>query len=94
METVTITHEPDRKGFFASIDGHKAELTYRVEPDGTLAYNHTYVPEELRGKGIAGKITRYALEWARENGKKVRPVCPYIVSFVKKNPEFDDISAA
>jgi len=91
MNSITIHHDENRKGFFAGVNGSEAEITYREKPNGTLVYNHTYVPDEFRGQGIAGKLARYALNWARENGKKVRASCPYIVAYLKHHPEYEDI---
>lgn len=91
MKTLEIQHDTERKGFFMAINGVEAELTYREKPNGTLVYHHTFVPDELRGQGIAGKLTRFALDWARENGKKVRATCPYVLSFLEKHREYEDI---
>lgn len=92
MEELTIRHDPDRQGFFTGTNGSEAELTYREKPNGTLVYNHTYVPDALRGQGIAGKITKYALDWAKENGKKVRATCPYVVKYLENHPEYESIT--
>lgn len=92
MENLNIHHDESRKGFFAGINGTEAEITYREKPNGTLVYHHTYVPDELRGQGIAGKITRFALDWAREKGKLVRATCPYIVKYLEDHPEYEDIT--
>ena len=91
MDRMQIIHNGERKGFFTGSNGTEAEITYREKPNGTLVYNHTYVPAELRGKGVAGKLTRFAMEWAREHGRKVRATCPYIVSFLENHPEYEDI---
>lgn len=91
MSELLIEHDERRGGFFARVDGSEARLTYSEAPGGVLVYESTFVPPTMRGGGIAGKITRFALEWARENGKKVRPVCPYIVSYLEKHPEFGDV---
>lgn len=91
MEELAIHHDASRKGFFAELKGKEAELTYRRADGNVLMYHHTFVPPELRGGGVAGKITRFALEWAREKGYKVKAMCPYVVSFLEKHPEYDDI---
>lgn len=91
MDNLSVRHDPERSGFFIGTNGAEAELTYRKKPNGTLVYHHTYVPDEFRGKGIAGKITRYALEWAKKNGRKVRATCPYILSYLKNHPEYESI---
>jgi predicted GNAT family acetyltransferase len=91
MSELLIEHDEKRKGFFARLDGSEARLTYSERPDGVLVYESTFVPPAMRGGGVAGKITSFALEWAREEGRKIKPTCPYIVSFLEKHPEFGDV---
>ncbi len=86
-----INYDQNARRFYISLNGEEAELTYREGEDGILIYHHTYVPPGLRGGGVAGKITRFALAWAREEGRVVKPTCPYIVAFLEKHPEFGDI---
>ena len=43
-----------------------------------------------RGKGAAAKLTAGVFEWCRDNGVKIIPVCPYIVTFLKRHPEWED----
>ncbi len=45
------------------------------------------------GQGIAGAITRHALDYSREQGWKVIPRCPYVVAWIKRHPEYQDLVA-
>jgi phosphotransferase system enzyme I (PtsI) len=54
---------------------------------------HTFVPKELRGKGLAGQLARAALDEARRQGWRVIPHCSYVDSFIKRNPGFADLLA-
>jgi uncharacterized protein len=52
---------------------------------------HAEVPPELRGGGAAARLTSGALELARSQGVKVIPRCPYIVAFMERHPEYQDL---
>jgi uncharacterized protein len=54
---------------------------------------HAEVPVALRGGGIAARLTGGALELARAQGIKVIPVCPYVVTFMERHPEYRDLLA-
>jgi uncharacterized protein len=86
--------EHGRKGaFYIDEDGEWiAELTY-VRDDGTLTIDHTEVDEKLRGEGIGEDMVRAAVEYARENGLKIKPDCPYARKVIEETPEFSDILA-
>lgn len=86
-----VRHDENEKKFFVHSDGHEAHMTYRYQDDSTVVYKHTYVPPELRGGGLAGKIVRTALEWARTENLKVVPTCSFVEGFVRKHPEYQDI---
>lgn len=89
---MVIEHQMDRHRFVGKIDGHEAELTYRITASPQVwDYNHTYTPHELRGRGIAEKITQYALDYARAHDIKVIPGCPYVKYFFENHPEYQDV---
>jgi predicted GNAT family acetyltransferase len=87
-----VTHEPSSLRFIAVVDGQESVLDYRLA-DATMTIAHTSVPPGLRGRGIAGELTRFALETARANGWKVVPVCTYAAGFFVKHPEYRDLLA-
>lgn len=68
-------------------DGAVAVLDYRAR-DGSILFTHTGTPERHRRRGIAGKLTRYALDDTIERGLKLAPQCPYTVWFIRENPEY------
>ena len=50
---------------------------------------HTFVPESLRGKGIAAVLAKAAFEYAKTKQLKVIPSCSYLSeTFVPKNAEY------
>lgn len=88
-----IRHEPERKRFVSTVEGHEAVLEYAERGAGVLDYRHTFTPPELRGRGIAKQIVSFALDYAREQGLRIVPTCPYVARIVKENPEYSDLVA-
>ena len=82
--TVDVTHAQDSSRFEAEVDGSTAFLTYE-RSGGTVAMTHTIVPREIEGRGIAGELTRTAVEWARGEGLTVDPQCSYVRSWLARN---------
>ena len=61
-----------------TIDGFVSKLTYEPVRDNVLDLQHTFVPPELRGRGIAATLCTAAFEYAKSNDKKLVPSCTYI----------------
>lgn len=89
-----IEHRPEESRFVALVAGSEAELTYRKVNEKTVDYDHTYVPPEARGGGIAGKLVRVALDWARKEGYNVIPGCPFVGDFLDRHPEYQDLETS
>jgi predicted GNAT family acetyltransferase len=90
LNNLAVTHNAEAKRFELLIDGLRALLTYRRFP-GSIVFDHTEVPKPLEGKGLAAKLARFALDFARANHLRVVPLCPYVSSFIRKHPEYEDL---
>jgi hypothetical protein len=86
-----LHHEPAAHRFVARTAGVQAVLEYDTVDANTLDYHHTFVPPAFRGGGIASQLTDYALRYARDNGFKVRPTCPFVARYLKRHPEFQPL---
>ena len=71
-------------------DGETAVLTYKLKP-GSIVFVHTGVPEKLRGQHIAGKLVSAGLEFARQKGLSVIPLCPFVAGYLKKHQQYLDL---
>lgn len=89
--TANIQHLNDKKRFELIIDGLTSYIQYELK-DGVMEIHHTVVPKELGGKGIAAQITEFALNTAKENTWKVKPICSYAVAYINKHPEHQDLT--
>lgn len=90
---MNIVNNPAANRFEIALDGHLAVCDYRREGT-TLVLPHTLVPTALQGRGIAALLVQAALDWARAEGLKVRPVCSYVASYLQRHPEQQDLLAA
>ena len=85
-----IRHEPERGRFVASLGAAEAVLEYRPAGAGVLEYFHTFVPDELCGKGIASELVEFALEYAGSEGFEVIPTCPFVARVMRAEPRYRD----
>ena len=77
-------HQPDQQRFILQVNGAEAVLEYRLLPDNGIDFTYTFVPEVLRGQGIAEKLVRTGLAWAREQGYEIQAGCWYVKRFLKR----------
>lgn len=93
LDDVVVTHKEEAQRFEATVDGLRALITYRLLPD-RIVFEHTEVPPALERQGLAGKLTRTALDFARAHHLRVVPLCPYVASFIRKHREYEDLVSA
>lgn len=52
---------------------------------------HTETPSELKGQGVATELIEKSLQDIKEQGRKVYPLCPFVIAYIRKNPEWKEI---
>lgn len=88
-----IEHASSQKRFQWLEDGQLCVLDYELH-DGVMIITHTGVPESVGGRGIAADLARSALETARAQGWKVRPLCSYVAAYMRRQRgAYDDLLA-
>ena len=78
--------------FELDVDGHIAFASYRMV-DGVMLLTHTETPRPLRERGIGERLVLGALQQARAQGLKVRPLCSFVRHVMSQHPEFQDLVA-
>lgn len=92
--TVTREDGPTRGRYVIRLaPGYEAEMTFSKQADGTIVIDHTGVPSEYEGRGIASKLVNKAIADARAMGFKITPVCSYVVAQFRRHPEWADLRA-
>ena len=96
MEATTISrHDEGTHGEYrAAVTGSAAigRLTYQRRGN-TLVADHTLVPPEIGGKGVAAKLVEALIADAREAGDKIVPQCSYVEAAFRRHPEWAELRA-
>lgn len=90
--TSSVRDNPARRRFELDVDGALAFIDYRRE-GRVVTLTHAEVPAALRGGGIGSALVRGTLLLAREQGERVVPLCPFVVAYLERHPEFRDLLA-
>ncbi|WP_188455142.1 GNAT family N-acetyltransferase [Virgibacillus oceani] len=70
-----------------------AEITFVPSDNDKIIIEHTFVSEDLRGEGVAGKLVEKAVNYARDEGKKIIPECSYAKKKMENTPAYHDVLA-
>lgn len=90
MQT-SVTDQPEQSRYEITADGEVAGFAeYRKHPN-VIAFLHTEIDEKHAGKGLAGKLVRFALDDARRQGLQVQPFCPFVRGYIAKHSEYLDL---
>ena len=77
--------------YSVTIDGHEAEMTYTRLGPALISIDHTFVPDSMRGKGVAQALARHAVDDARNSGWKIIPRCSFMQAQAKRHPDWSDV---
>jgi len=96
MEGTVITrHDQGARGeYHAAVPGSETigRLTYQRRGN-VLVADHTLVPSEIGGRGVAAKLVEALVDDAREAGDKIVPQCSYVEAMFRRRPEWADLRA-
>jgi uncharacterized protein len=89
---ISVTDVPDRERFEARDESGEVAgfVTYQVT-EGIIAYTHTEVSPAFEGTGVGSQLARAVMEDARARGRTVVPLCPFLLKWLDRHDEFDDI---
>ncbi len=82
---IKVQHNTEDQEFTADIQGGEAELAYSLPENNVIDFQHTYVPDQLRGKGVGEELVKTGLAYAKESGLKVIPTCRFVNTFMKRH---------
>jgi predicted GNAT family acetyltransferase len=89
-EELSLKDNTELNRFELDVDGSTAFLEYKRSRDW-LFLNHTEVPEIIGGKGVASAVIQKSFQYAKDNNYKIVPICPFVQSFLKRHPEWNEI---
>ena len=96
MESVTITrHESKGHGeYHAHVAGseHIGRLTWVQRGEARVA-EHTLVPPEIGGRGVAARLVEALIADARAQHFKIVPQCSYVEAAFARHPEWAELRA-
>jgi predicted GNAT family acetyltransferase len=85
-----IIHEEHAQRFVFIQDGLTAELNYRLG-GSRLVITHIGVPRPLEGRGIGSALAKAGLEYARQKGMEVVPLCSFARRYIERTPEYQSL---
>jgi predicted GNAT family acetyltransferase len=79
-----ITNNTAQNRYELSVDGPVAVADYTLDGD-MLSINRVYVPDALRGKGLAAQVMDFVIADADARGLHIVPVCSYAVTYMARH---------
>jgi predicted GNAT family acetyltransferase len=87
----SVRDNPGLNRFELDMDGETAAAYYHID-NGVMVFTSTQTPPALRGQGAASELIRNALQVARARGLKVQAQCSFVVDYLRRHPEFEDLT--
>jgi len=91
LEDIEIINNESERRFELSINGLLSKLDYIQDKD-TFVITHVGVHPDLRGHGVAGKLTQAGLEFAKAKSLRVIPMCSYAAAYIRRNPQYAELT--
>lgn len=87
MTSFAVLHNATLDRFEVTVEGHLCVIDYQ-QGDGVVRLTHVGVPRPVGNRGIAAALTQAALDWARAEGLRVVPLCPYVIAWLRRHRDY------
>ena len=80
------------KGFYVGDNEVESLAKIEFEPNGDdIIIDHTFVSQQLKGHNVARQLLETVVDFAREENKKIIPVCSFAKAEMNKNEDYKDV---
>jgi predicted GNAT family acetyltransferase len=93
MSEKAFTLNEAKKRFELEVDGHTAFIECILTNDNIMFLTHTEVPPALGGKGVGSRIVEKALNYIKDHGYTLAPLCPFVAKYLRIHPEWQTLLA-
>jgi len=93
--TKIVLEDNGKKGRFVIYDNNEeaGEMTFTWAGKEKFIIDHTEVDDKFGGKGYAKQLVMAGVDYARENGLKIIPLCPYAKMRFDRDESLRDVLA-
>lgn len=88
-----LVNNQEKKRFELEVEGKVAFIEYILNNENIMFLTHTEVPIGLEGKGVGSAIVSKVLDYIKEKGYTLAPLCPFVAAYLKRHPERKEILA-
>jgi uncharacterized protein len=90
---VSVRDNPDESRFEAYVDGQLAGYSAYQLSRGVILFLHTEVDDAFEGQGVGSALVRQSLDLVRaRDGLRVAVSCPFVRSWLRKHPDYQDLT--
>jgi predicted GNAT family acetyltransferase len=88
-----VLHNASAERYEIRVGDEMAGFTVAEPTDDpkVILFPHTEINEAFEGQGLASKLVQGAFDDIRERGLRIKPTCPYILGWLPKHPEYEDL---
>lgn len=89
---IELNNNSAKKVFEMQLGDQLAFVKYSNDNDENKIFLlHTEVPENMEGKGAGAAIVEKVFYYLENIQMKVIPLCPFIIAYLKRHPEWNRI---
>jgi hypothetical protein len=92
-DSISVVHNDEADRYELYVAGEMAAIADYRRQDGTLVMHHTETRPQYRGRGLAARLVREALDDVRQRKLHVVPSCWFVGDFIEANPDYRDLVA-
>jgi predicted GNAT family acetyltransferase len=90
---VELVKSPERSRYEAVVDGQVVAFADYRANGPIVVMPHTVTAPQMRGRGYAARVVRFALDDIRASGAKVVPSCWFVAQYIDEHPDERDLLA-
>ena len=90
---VEVRDNPEKRQFDAYVDGNLAGFSAYELTDGGIMIMHTEVDDAYEGQGVGSAMVGQMLDLIRADGElKVTVLCPFVNAWIRRHPDYQDLT--
>jgi predicted GNAT family acetyltransferase len=90
---MNVQKNGDSGSYEAVVNGQVVGMIVYHAPRGDqrVTLSHTIVEPEYRGRGIATRLVKHALDDLRAQDLKLTNYCPFVADYIADHPEYKEL---